>query len=401
MMLRRTGRAMILAFVAGGMVGAVSCGGKGDSPAGVVTGAPAGLANCQGNAVLTRTPVALSALSDIVPLGNLNPPGHVFPTDHIYFYTPTGSGSSGASGASGATGVADVVSPGNITVVQVGQQTQSGGGQPTSVDYLMSFFPCADVLFYFYHLSTLSPDLLAQVGSFAGGCNAPYVIGSITYQQCYKTVSIRLSAGAPLGTMGGPGRGGFDMGGYDRRTATLGYVNPSRSIGGSGEFAHNKTICPLDYFTGDVAPSMRAMLGGRGMRRMMGPVCGEVMQDRAGTAQGRWFSGSAEQEEYHLGLVHDNIDPTLGAFSVGTMVPTLPVGVYTFTPVATGRMNADFSRVTPDGNVYCYQATGPSAQRVYVKLTDASTLMIGAVAGASCGDPSGWSAALAATQFKR
>ncbi len=34
---------------------------------------------------LTVSPLRLSDLDYIIPLGNLNPPGHTFPTDHIYF----------------------------------------------------------------------------------------------------------------------------------------------------------------------------------------------------------------------------------------------------------------------------------------------------------------------------
>lgn len=36
--------------------------------------------------LLRVAPLALDEFTEIVPLGNLNPPGHTFPTDHIYFY---------------------------------------------------------------------------------------------------------------------------------------------------------------------------------------------------------------------------------------------------------------------------------------------------------------------------
>jgi hypothetical protein len=35
---------------------------------------------------LTRSPVGLDSIASTTPLGNLNPPGHTLPTDHIYFY---------------------------------------------------------------------------------------------------------------------------------------------------------------------------------------------------------------------------------------------------------------------------------------------------------------------------
>jgi len=80
-------------------------------------GPPSGLASCVGSALLTRSPVALSALRWIIPLGNLNPTGHVFPTDHLYFESvspPSGSPPT------------PVVSPGNVVVAQAGGQTNSG-----------------------------------------------------------------------------------------------------------------------------------------------------------------------------------------------------------------------------------------------------------------------------------
>jgi hypothetical protein len=353
------------------------------------TGPPAGMASCAGNAVLTRSPVAVGALQNITPLGNLNPPGHVFPTDHLYLYP---------ANAFTSTVPTDVVSPGNVTIVQVGRQTATTGGT-TTTDYIVRFYPCADVMFYFYHLLTVSPDIAAQTGTY-NDCNASYVIGSTTYQQCYKAVQIVLAAGAPVGTMGA-GRGAFDFGGADRRVPTLAYVSPSRTADAGGEFGQNRAICPLDYFTADVAASMRALLGGLRMTRTAPPVCGEIMQDRAGTAQGRWFFDANYLEATHLALVHDNLNPALGAISVGTSIPTLPTGVYQFAPTAVGRVNADFARVTADGALYCYEVSVPSRQRIFVRMPDATTLQIGASPGSSCGDPATWNAALAATTFKR
>src|SRR5262245_2996759 len=39
-----------------------------------------------GAAQFTVSPLDLSKTPIITPLGNLNPPGHVLPTDHVYFY---------------------------------------------------------------------------------------------------------------------------------------------------------------------------------------------------------------------------------------------------------------------------------------------------------------------------
>jgi hypothetical protein len=54
------------------------------SPSGQPTGpaAPAPSASL----VFTESPIDLSAVEFVVPIGNLNPPGHTLPTDHAYFY---------------------------------------------------------------------------------------------------------------------------------------------------------------------------------------------------------------------------------------------------------------------------------------------------------------------------
>lgn len=352
----------------------------------MVAGPPSGMAACTGTAVLSRSPVALSALHEITPLGNLNPTGHVFPSDHIYFIAPAGT-------------IADVVAPANIVISNVARQTRSGGGLPNVVDYIMTFFPCADVQFYFAHLGALSATVLAQVGSFDTSCNASYVTGGLTYQQCYKALSIPVTAGTPIATM----IGGLDWGGYDRRTPVLGYVDPARTVGGNGDFTSNHTICPIDYVTSDVAGPMRALFGGRGARRTMEPVCGQVMQDVASTAQGRWYFGTAQQDDPHLALVHDNVDPTQGMFSVGSSIASLPSGVYGFKPASSGRVNADFSRVTADGNVYCYESPGQwvRASHILLRMPSVSSLEIGAANGASCGDPATWSLSGVSAQFAR
>ena len=41
----------------------------------------------EGNLVFTHSILAFEDIGNIIPLGNLNPPGHTLPTDHIYFVT--------------------------------------------------------------------------------------------------------------------------------------------------------------------------------------------------------------------------------------------------------------------------------------------------------------------------
>src|SRR4051812_23187601 len=45
-----------------------------------------------GAPVFTAAPIDPSALMYIVPIGNMGPWAHTFPTDHAYLYHPLGSG---------------------------------------------------------------------------------------------------------------------------------------------------------------------------------------------------------------------------------------------------------------------------------------------------------------------
>ena len=166
---------------------ALACGDGGTGP----DRAPASVASCGSGAILTHAPVPPGSLTEIAPLGNLNPPGHVFPTDHLYFY----SGS-----VSGGANVAPVVAPGPLAITSVTRQTRTGGGQPTVTDYGLTAFPCSDVMLVFAHLSGLSADVMAMIGAIAV-CQSGYSTGGFEYVQCRKDVNVTIGAGAPLGTM--------------------------------------------------------------------------------------------------------------------------------------------------------------------------------------------------------
>lgn len=355
------------------------------------SGPPSGLAACGSAPLFTVPPIPIGSIAVLAPLGNLNPPGHTLPTDHLYFYP---------GGAAGTSNPVPLSAPGDITIHSVTRQTRSGGGAADLVDYGLSFTPCTDVDFYFAHISSITPALASQIGTFTS-CNPAYSTGGFTYIQCYKEVGIRLAVGTAIGTAGGPGEGALDLGGYDRRVAPLAFVNPSRSYGSGTSFGQNQTICPVDYFTTAVRDSLRAIFGRPGRRRTVEPLCGTLMQDVSNTAQGRWYFGQAGNDDPHLALVHDNVDPTEGAFSVGVSIPSLPSTVYLFTPATTGRLNLDFSRVTADGQLYCYEPITTGTRHILLQLTSSTTIRIEGGTGPTCGPSSGWALSAAAVTFSR
>jgi hypothetical protein len=356
------------------------------------TGPPDGLSACGSAPFLTVSPMALADIQQIAPLGNLNPPGHVFPTDHIYFYpTPFSSG----------TRSVPLVSPGNVTITVALLHRRSGGGQPNFDDYTLTFWACTDVRMVFAHVTTLAPTLAGKLGALGGSCDPSYQTGGFTFQQCRKQVNVELVAGEVIGTTGGPMSGGLDFTAVDRRI-TLGFVNRGRSWGASSDFGQNQATCALDYSIPSVADSLRARLGRPGARRTIQPVCGTHMQDVAGTAAGRWFRPNTENnpEDPHLALAHDNYNPNLAAFSVGTSVPSLPSGVYVFTPATSGTVNLDFKNVAATGTTYCYQTSSP-ARRILLMLVSSTRVRIQGAGSGPCGDPSTWLFGAGSAEFER
>lgn len=105
------------------------------------------------------------------------------------------------------------------------------------------------------------------------------------------------------------------------------------------------------------------------------------IQDVGDTAQGNWFDSSLPlgptPTSSHLALVHDKVDPTIAAL---VWVPS-PQGTWMFTPEHTGTVNREFSEITSDGNVYCYEGlmddgVSPLAGRFLLELTSPTELRI-------------------------
>lgn len=368
------------AVVVGLVLLVLACGDHGDGgPTG--NGPPPGLASCNSPQFLTVPLVPIGNISIISPLGNLNPPPHTFPTDHIYLYMSI---------------PAPISAPSAIVVTSVGLQHRTGGGQPSVDDYDVTFYPCADVRMWLGHVANLFPKFSAKVGALDGSCNALYQTGGFTYQQCRKAVNITMAAGEAIGMSAAS----LDVQARDRRV-TLSYVNPTRLSDPIGEFGDKHTACPIDYFDASLAELLRSKLGPPGQIRTTPPVCGTVMQDVPNTAAGRWFHPSSPTfpEDPHLALAHDNILPSLGAFSVGTSIPSLPSTVYTFTPASTGRVNRDFQFVTTIGEIECYNVS--RNQRVLLQLVSASRIRVEGIGPGVCGEPSTWMFGAGAVDFDR
>ncbi len=348
----------------------------------------------------TVAPVAPSDLSHILPLGNMAPPGHVFPTRHLYLHIRRQ-----VAGDHLTPSVeVPVAAPGRIWVTRIGSSENITQGV---TDYRINFSACAEQSAYFLHLTTLAPNLLKKLGK-PRFCDE-YTAGGDRYRLCQASVNVQLEAGDPVGTAGGgQDRNALDLGASDARVPELLYANPDRWPD-DGEQLH--VVCALDYFVPVVRRRLRKLLGDPTTRRRRKPRCGQVAHDVRGTLQGIWFVPRSDEfasEDRQLSMAHDNVVPTKGVFSVGTSMARSGLGsrLYHFEPVRDGAINRDFDQASEIGKVYCYEVQERFAREsdpvivILAQLTAAATVRLERSERSSCGSGP-WRLGLDFTEFER
>lgn len=369
----------------------VSCTGSstsgGDSPP------PANVSACSVGAPFSVSPIALSDIgetSGIVPLGNLNPPDHTFPTAHLYFYLKDSDAT-----VSGTDNV-PLYAPGDLVITSIASSTQEATGK---TDYSLTFYSCTQVRGYFGHVATLTGDVSAAFSAGGGSCTT-YNPGSGNYTRCEQSVNVTVAAGVQIGTAGGPTTASFalDFGLYDARATALVFANDARISANANKFDMFHIVCAIDYYTDSVKAELETKLN-----RTAGvtPLCGSYNQDVAATAQGKWFEASAASpygsESGNLALVHGNTKPELGVFSIGNSV--IGVGTVTFTPTHSGMINRDFDEVTADGNLYCYDTLSSVGIIFLIQMPSATSLKIEKQSATTC--PASPSFTASVTTFTR
>ncbi|MGB4845986.1 MAG: hypothetical protein WBP16_16080 [Ferruginibacter sp.] len=269
--------------------------------------------------------VDTSVIAGLVPLGNLNPPGHTFPTDHMYIYFKT-------PGAA-----VPVKAPGNLHIFQISRFRNNPGTVGETSDYRIDMGDPAGTVLYFSHLSSLSPLLETAAAGFSGASCEIYSTGGTNIEYCRKAVSLDVSAGNVIGA---------------------GNETISQFAIDMGFTVNNIAVCPLDYFNATAKALLELKLGNTTgtIRRTTTPLCGEINHDVAGTLQGNWYKQGAPRspEDAHIAFVKDNVEPAKLRISIGSGVSGLASDVYNFLPVTTGVVDRPFTSVTNNGQVFCY-----------------------------------------------
>jgi len=369
--------ALALCFACGG-------GGGGDGGGSVLP------ADCPTGPFLGVSPVAISSISSIVVLGNLNPPGHTFPTDHTYFYLVVPPGET-------APAETTLFAPGDLSVVSATATEHLTAGY---TDYGITLAPCQDVTIEFGHVTSLAPSVFGDVASLAGWTlRDEYTTGGQTYRQWYRAYGVPVAAGTVLGTAGGrTGQWALDVGAHDLGALVTPVANMARWT----QSLYLHTVCPLAYYEdGPVLDDLEALVSRVDFPGDPYP-CGRVLWDVPGTAQGCWFvegTTSTYPEDPHLALVWSNRDPLLAVVSMGTSVTGFGASARTFSPLGSGRRNRPFTQVTPDGLTYGYELVSPPGVLV-VRMPDAVTLWVEYLPAATS-DPATWVFTSGRTVFVR
>ena len=223
-------------------------------------------------------------------------------------------------------------------------------------------------------------------------------------------MDVKARTGELLGTAGGQAGGSqaLDWVTEDFRMTPLNFINNSRFIGAGQDYSRY-VACPLDYFTTGVHDALYGLLGGTPingnfstiLKRTAVPLCGTTDYDVPGTAQGNWFIGNMQKgaafiEDPNLALIYDEINMSIGIFSVGTSMSSLGLqsGAYYFVPSSSGTVNRNFNSITPDANIYCYQTTQqtfssyeiPRKPAILLQLVNSTHLRIGLLSTGICGN---------------
>ncbi|MHA1323521.1 MAG: hypothetical protein ACTSRL_12050, partial [Candidatus Helarchaeota archaeon] len=276
------------------------------------------------------------------PLGNLNPPGHTFPTDHMYFFTDMNMYPEGFA----------IYAPGDIIINLISKVEYSNPIANITEDYTIEFDACRDVYGRFGHINNLSDYLWNIIGNFGveyGDNVYSWNVAGDTFTAYQKHLNLIVLAGQELGVSGWGG--GFDFWLKDSRV-TLSWVNTDWTQ----EFQH--TVCPLDYFTDSLKSAMLAkLMDWSGTPVYPANYCGKIDYDVPNTAQGIWTKHDYinRAEDYGLSLVYSNFNASKGAISIGQAGnSSWDSHVYTFNPMEDGYCNRVFNEVTNDGHIYYY-----------------------------------------------
>jgi hypothetical protein len=319
----------------------------------------------------------LDDFAGIIPLGNMNPPEHTLPTDHIYFMYERAADPS-------QTLEVDVFAPGDVLIYGVSDLIGVRDGVQNH-DYALRFSPCKDLEGRYGHLSSLSSGLLSAFEASRQECSAyGDVERAVSYRSCEATLQYAMKTGERVGTGGGKMSGALDLFLYDHRVTPPVVAAPARFHATSLQ-----AVCPINYYTGSLRASLEMRLGSFDVPRTVTPRCGSVFQDVPGTLAGAWFSAElppdvALEPQAWNRTVSFAVDATDGVTAVASLGGPMTPDRLVFAPRHEGSVNRAFQEVTPGPDVWCYQPDAPGASQHLLVGMPESTRMRAQIAIGTC-----------------
>ena len=226
----------------------------------------------------TASPLGLDRLLHIIPLGNLNPPGHTFPTNHMYFNWRTGAIDTTIDPSLLPT----VYAPTSGTIASVVRRNNNTDGQ---------LILHANRQFYFY-VSHVVVDASLTVGS-------------------------TVTAGQVLGT-GSRHTVGVDLGVINFDRVPNFFLAPLRNT-----FESRYGDSPLRYYAEPLRSSLEALVLTSATDKN-----GAFALDQAGRLVGNWYIPGLPEDQtsegmvsQHLSFAYDELDPTLIMIGIGGTLP--------------------------------------------------------------------------------
>lgn len=326
--------------VLGCLVAAPACGGSmnepGDHGPGPYTNVPP---PANGVAQFSVLPVAIAPGQSVTALGSLNPPGHVLPTDHAYFYDGDLS-----TGHPFGNDIRTVTMPTTGAVFFVLHQT--------GPEYKVMFRATNTFYFYFDHLIPTTPPTVGQV----------------------------IPVGTPIGTT--TLEAALDFGAFDETAVHAGFLNAARYPQQTQWY-----VSPWKYFTPDLQAQIiphlyRAPTADKLDAKIDFSVPGRLVGD--------WFLQGmpADSSAYPYGwtrtisFAYDYYDPMQVRISIGGTIG--PAGVWAIDSTAPRPEN-----VTTANGIVAYKLFSqfdrgfPPTGLVLVQLTNDSTIKVEYFAGSA------------------
>lgn len=348
----------------------------------------------------------LEKTTNINPLGNVAPPGHTFPTSHMYFgveavWGEVGEGPFG-DGQTFPPNPVYAIAAGQLVSINVSKVTTSLSGQEVSYEeYGFDIAICEGLRVRYGHVGPVSDRILASIADLEGfNCN-DYSTGAFAVDSCTYSPLLELEVGEQVGFNSGRSAA-LNIGAFDITTETIKFLHPSLY----GEEATG-SVCVLDLYPEDQRSEMLKLLGDNNGLRTAEPICGVLDYTVVGTLQGDWFDeiGDFPQQDLNIAFVYDEVLPDVPVISIGS-VPGIPSYAHRFAERDGGRVNLPFIEVEAGDGVYCYENSeddfgrpGP-ATHLLVEVPESGRLLVRAEDGVGCGTGP-WEIGPDATEFVR